>query len=127
MIEVKNSRTVNACPPHPAIQYAMGVMAGIIYRHTGRNMRVTGLQEEGHSQNSRHYGKQLTPVEFDPRPRAFDFDADEEHIPADKIAAIDTEARARLGVPYEFQIVWEAMGTTSAHGHVEFDPMEFTR
>lgn len=101
---------------HPAILYAMDVVDRIIRRRTGRHMRVTGLAEEGHSEKSRHYG-----IPGDARCRAFDFDADETEMNAAQRAKIRDDIEYRLCVE-DFDFVWEGLGTSAAHGHVEFDP-----
>jgi len=100
---------------HPSIHHAANVIDRVWRKHTGRHARVTGLGEEGHSERSLHYG-----VLGDIRVRAIDIDADDSHVNASQVAAIDAELRQRLGTEYD--IVWEHMGTQLAHLHVEYDP-----
>lgn len=113
-VKIKNSLTVSG-PWHPAIEHAVNVTDDVWYAITGRQARITGLGEEGHSERSLHYG-----VRGDTRIRAIDVDADENHVTPQQQAKIDSELRKRLGTVYD--IVWEAMGTVHAHLHVEYDP-----
>ena len=117
-MKIKDSKTIlGPAGAHPAIIYAMDVVDRIIRRRTGRQMRVTGLSEEGHSEGSRHYG-----IIGDPRCYAFDFDADDATMTAAQRVQIEGDIIKRLSVE-DFDFLWEALGTPSAHGHLEFDPM----
>lgn len=132
MAKVKNARTVPFGPPTPGIHHAANVVDRVWRKHTGQQPRITGIQEEGHSEGSRHYG-----LPGDIRWRAFDVDADLDHIlppellgrdpswRASKAAAIrsriESELKERLGSG-EFDLVWEGVGTPGAHLHVEEDP-----
>lgn len=127
-MKIKNSRTV-AVELHPSIHHVLNVVDRVWRHETDSQPRVTGLGEEGHSEGSRHYG-----LEGDIRIRAVDIDADDNRLcPAADVSLdlrphlaratrerIDTELRARLGT--EFDIVWEGIGTISAHCHIEYDP-----
>lgn len=129
-MKIKNLRTVGPGPIHPAIHHAMNVVDRVWRKHTGTHARITGLGEEGHSEGSRHYG-----IEGDIRLRAFDVDADDEHlvpgadVPEETRAtlartaqhAIDKELRKRLG-EFEYDLVWKDLGEITAHLHLEYDP-----
>lgn len=121
---VKDSKTVPLAGVTPAIHHAMNVVDRVWRTHTGQQARVTGLQEEGHSGGSRHYG-----LPGDVRCRAFDVDADDEHLThattrlnaAQVRTAILEELRRRLGQG-EYDIMFELIGTPGAHLHIEEDP-----
>lgn len=113
-MKIKVDRTVGG-PWHPAIEHAADIIDRVWRAHTGKQARVTGLGEEGHSESSLHYG-----IPGDIRLRAIDVDADEQHCTAAQRIKIHNDLLRRLGT--EFDVIWEAMGTPNAHLHVEFQP-----
>lgn len=114
-MRTKNARTVGVVYHH-SILHAMEVADRVILAMTGDQMRVTGLGEEGHSRNSKHYG-----VPGDIRTRAFDLDADADHIPPAILDDVVAELQTRLPRE-EFLVLMEGEGTISAHIHIGFQP-----
>jgi hypothetical protein len=114
-VKIKDSKTaLGPAGAHPSIIHAIDVVDRVWWRVTGRQMRVTGLAEEGHSEASLHYG-----VQGDPRCRAFDVGAGD--TTPEERAKITSELLSRLG-DFEYDFVWEGLGTQNAHLHIEFDP-----
>jgi hypothetical protein len=116
---IKNARTV-VLELHPAIHHAANVASLVWFAIVGDYPRVTGLQEEGHSKRSKHYG-----IPGDIRSRAIDYDADPDHVPPAKLAHLLQELQKRL--PSEVYLVQvEGEGTPSAHVHIGYQPKEVT-
>ena len=97
---------------HPAIEYAMGVVNRVWFAETSTHPVLTGLQEEGHSKGSLHYG-----ILDDIRCRAFDVRIHQ--LTARQEWGINLSLEKRLAAGLEFDIVWE-----STHLHIEFDPKD---
>lgn len=108
-MKVKVSSTV-PLTLHPACEHALNVVDRVWFRVTGEHPIVTGLQEEGHSQNSLHYG-----ILGDVRCRAFDIRV--RNLTEEEKEEIDSELNLRLGGGFEFDIVWEP-----SHMHCEYQP-----
>lgn len=107
-MKVKQTNT-SVISMHPSIEHALNVVDRVWFAHTGTHAIVTGLQEEGHSAKSKHYG-----LVGDIRCRAIDI---RDNLDADTRDLIDKELSLRLARGFEFDIVWE-----SNHLHIEYDP-----
>jgi hypothetical protein len=109
---IKDSKTV-ILSPHPAIQFAWDSITVWVQRQNDsrdivatpprHNLRITGLQEEGHSFHSKHYG-----IVGDHRCRAFD-----EHGALNEDDVDDIQRL--LGTT--FYVAWE-----TNHMHIHWDP-----
>lgn len=93
---------------HPSLLHALEVTDRVFRAVTGKHAVVTGLQEEGHSEESRHYGR-----ENDVRCRAFDVRIRD--FQPSQLESILKELRVRLP-SVEFDVVLE-----SSHLHIEVD------
>ena len=108
---LKVSDTVSA-RLHPAIEYAMDVLDRVWRRVVNSQPVITGLQEEGLSIGSLHYG-----IAGDSRCRAFDIRT--RNLSRANIRTLKTELELRLAHSLEFDVVWE-----SNHLHIEFQPKD---
>lgn len=108
-MKVKVSSTV-IYNPHSAILYASDVVDRVWRASTESHPILTGLQEEGHSEGSLHYG-----ILGDTRCRAFDVRTSQ--LNSTEKAEIDAELKIRLAAGKEFDIVWERN-----HLHIEYQP-----
>lgn len=110
-MRVKATRTVGLAL-HPSLEHALIEVDRAWREVLEEDPVVTGLQEEGHSKKSLHYG-----ILGDVRARAGDLrwrGTEEQRL------EIDRRLRARLGTAYD--IVWESLGKPNVHLHVEYDP-----
>ena len=114
-MHVKNARTV-PLELHPSIHHAANVVDRVWWEIVEHHARITGLQEEGHSKGSKHYG-----LRGDIRCRAIDVDADPEHLPPELEAQVLRELRARLP-DLEYLVILEGKGTIRAHIHIGYQP-----
>lgn len=95
---------------HPAIEHAMNVVTRVWAQYTDSQPICTGLQEEGHSNGSRHYG-----VTGDVRCRAFDIRI--AGLTDTQRLNIENALKSRLAHGLEFDVLWK-----SNHLHIEYDP-----
>lgn len=107
---IKDSATVVG-KLHPAIEHAMNVVDRVWRRVVNTQPVCTGLQEEGHSLGSLHYG-----ISGDMRCRAFDIRT--RSLNRVLSNTLKTELEMRLGV-LEYDIIWEPN-----HLHIEYQPKE---
>jgi len=115
-MKVKNSRTV-VLELHPAIHYAMNVVDRVWRQRFSSHPRITGLEEEGHSPTSLHYG-----IPGDIRCRAFDVDIPD-NLTESQLSWVVETLRSRLPRK-EWDIIVEGLGTSQQHIHIEHDPKE---
>lgn len=95
---------------HPATHHALNVVDRVWRKIVGVHPVCTGLGEEGHSKNSKHYG-----LIGDIRCRAFDIRTRD--LSAVQIEELDDSLRVRLAAGLEYDILWE-----NDHLHIEHDP-----